>query len=269
MMLRCKFTHEPLNAEVPDGLFYVPQDNYYLANLSTPETTVKYLYSDGATSCIIVIIAGQDALKNPLVAVSHLSSHPHFLQFFHLVAKHFCGAIAVFAQGANPPDADDSKHNIISLLRWLQAHSKKPPTQQAGTGWYINQITLTLGTGHPQEDNRGCAGIDLATLTVSNQGYLFTEAQRDPTGGVQSLFSIFGLTIEPPMALHNAREAFHQKQIDRLVMQAQAYNWTDILDMTEEQVLAMCSSTPEYEAPWFYAMLRNSALYVKNYGRKI
>jgi hypothetical protein len=267
-MLNCKFVHAPPIAEIPEGLLYVPQDNYYLMNLNMP-AAVKYLYTDGATSCIILVLAGQDQQHNPLVAVAHPSSPARLLQFFRLAAKHFYGAAAVFAQGANPPDAEGSKNNISALLRWMQAHFQtQVPRSVPGIGWHLTQVTLALGAGHPQEDNRGCAGIDLATLTVSNQNYLLTEEQRDPTGGAQMLFSIFGLTVKSPMPLHNAREAFRPDELDRLVKEARIDNWTDILDMTEAQVLARYSSTPACEAPWFYAALRKSALYVKNYRHK-
>ena len=264
-MLHCKFVHEPPIAEIPDGLLYIPQDNYYLANRNAP-AAVKYLYADGATSCIMLILAGEDQQHNPLAAVSHLSSPHRLLQFFRLAAKHFCGATAVFAQGANPPEADGSKNNVSTLLRWIQTHLQEPmPRNVPGMGWYLSQATLSLGAGHPQEDNRSCAGIDLATLTVSNQGYLLTETQRDPTGGAQTLFSIFGLSVQPHIPLHNVTEAFRPDELKRLAMQARIDNWTDILDMPEAQALARYSSTPECEAPWFSATLRTSALYVKNY----
>jgi hypothetical protein len=267
-MLNCKFVHAPPIAETPEGLLYVPQDNYYLTNLNTP-AAVKYLYTDGATSCIILVLAGEDQQHNPLVAAAHLSSSARFSQFFRLAAKHFCGAVAVFAQGANPPGADAAKSNTRTLLRWIHAHLNTQEASNAhSTGWYLNQATIALGTGHPQENNRDCAGVDLATLTVSNQSYLLTEEQRDPTGGVQTLFSILGLVVEPPMVLHNVREAFRPKQIDHLVTQAHAHNWTDLLDMPKEQVLEICSSTPQDEAPWFYVALKKSALYVKNYRKE-
>lgn len=43
--------------DLPKGFYYVAQDNYYIANLNEPDKNnpEKYLYSDSATSCIIII----------------------------------------------------------------------------------------------------------------------------------------------------------------------------------------------------------------------
>ena len=51
-----KIAHEPL--QPPEGFLYIPQDNYYLADLSQVSENghIEYLYSDGATSCIIIIV---------------------------------------------------------------------------------------------------------------------------------------------------------------------------------------------------------------------
>ena len=126
-------------------------------------------------------------------------------------------------------------------------------------------IRLWKKTEVPQRNWNGCAGIDVVTGTVSTQAYHLTDTQRDPTSGVQTLFSIFGLSINPPMVLHNAAEPFLQEHIDQLVQQARAIHWTAILEMTDTQLLETYSSTPYDEIPWFCENLRVSARYVKKY----
>lgn len=259
--MKFSFVNATPDSILPPGFFYVSQDNYYIANLNEPQGTpaINYLYSDSATSCIIVVVEGKDKDNNPLFALTHLSRKERFLRFFEVVSETFCGAVSVFAQGANPPFEAASQENTQTLLDWIT--SNKTTT----ASWYINQVTLSLGQGDPQVAHRGCYGINLETIMVSNQRYDLTEEQRDPTGGEQTLFCVFGLKVTPQLVLPVAGESFTEEQLDALVAQANEENWTDILYMTKDEVLAKYSSTPEYEVPWFYASLRASALYVKNY----
>lgn len=266
--MKLKIVTELPKADLPDGFYYVGQDNYYVANLNNPNTTFpeKYLYSDSATSCIIIIVEGKDKNNNPIVALSHLSRTDRFNAFFNLVDGLFLGTASVFAQGANPPSADASKTNTGTVLKWLNSHVPPPSGgTPASMAWYLDQATLSLGLGNPQEADRGDYGIDLSNMIVTNQSFTLTDAQRDPTLGVQTLFCVFGLKVDPPLVLHHSTDSFAKADIDRLVAAANADNWTDILYMTKDEVLNKYSSTPEYEAPWFYATLRESALYVKNY----
>ena len=61
---------------LPEGFFYVDQANCVVVNVQNePEKT--YLYSDSATSCIIVIVIGQNANDECLVSLSHELTRPN------------------------------------------------------------------------------------------------------------------------------------------------------------------------------------------------
>jgi hypothetical protein len=269
--MKFKFVSTKQTADVPEGFYYVSQDNYYIANLNQPNPNrpEKHLYSDSATSCIIIIIEGKDKDSNPIVATTHLSREQRFLDFFNLAGQTFYGPASVFAQGANPPFADASIQNTATLLKWVnennKAHYDNCPPDLMKPNWYINQLTLSLGQGDPLVDDRSCYGIDLETMMVSNQYFALTDQQRDPTGGVQTLFCVFGLKIVPPAVLHQADQDFPKSQVDLLVQKAKENGWENILYMTKDEVLNKYSSTPQYEVPWFFSTLRESALFVKNY----
>lgn len=270
-------TGSPAN-RLPEGFLYVGQDNVYVANLNAPDprSPVRYLYSDSATSCIIVVVEGKDAAGNPLVALAHLSRTDRFLAFFALVAGTFVGPVNVFAQGANPPQPAvkagvatyTSLQNEQTVIQWVQANTYIPPATGPSQppAWFIQQSTLSLGLGDPNQDDRGCYGIDLGTMTVSNQAFGLTPLQRDPTGGVQTLFCVFGLQASPPIVLQPATQSFTEEQIAALVALANQAGWTSILYMTAGEVLDKYSSTPQYEAPWFYETLRMSAAFVRDYN---
>ena len=73
--------------KVPKGLLYVAQDNYCFVN---PEKTdLTYLYSDSATSCIIMIVVGVSKQGEPLVGMSHLSKKVRYEAFFQMVEERF------------------------------------------------------------------------------------------------------------------------------------------------------------------------------------
>jgi hypothetical protein len=200
------------------------------------------------------------------MALTHLSCYERFLAFFDRVDRHFSGAVSVFTIGANPPSAAPSQDNSRTVLHWIVAHTPFREGQTlAGTDWYFEQVTLALGFGLPERECSGCAGIDVRTGDVSTQAYALTETQRDPTGGVRTLFSIFGLHVNPAMVLHNVAESFSEDEVKRLVHEAERANWKALLEMTDAQILANCSSTPDDEVPWFCESLRNSARYEKEY----
>ncbi|MEO0333032.1 MAG: hypothetical protein AAF223_15345, partial [Bacteroidota bacterium] len=138
----------------------------------------------------------------------------------------------------------------------------------AAGGWYIVQSTVSLGMGNPQLKDRGCYGVDLGTMIVSNHEYALSPLQRDPTGGVQTLFCVFGLKVQPQIVLPEATRSFTDEQIAALVAAANAENWTSILKMTKDEVLNKYSSTPQFEAPWFYESLRDSAKFVQRYNNQ-
>ncbi|RNC85693.1 MAG: hypothetical protein ED557_02670 [Balneola sp.] len=265
-------TNNPPKDVLPNGFYYISQDNYYIANLNSPnpENPEKYLYSDSATSCIIIIVEGKDKANNPIIALAHLSRTERFHRFFEIVGENFIGACNVFAQGANPPqpavkgDSTDytSLQNTQTTVDWINNNIYVPNQQKEPPAWYFEECTLALGQGNPQIDDRGCYGIDLTTMIVSNQRYELTEEQRDPTGGVQVLFCVFGLQVNPPIVLPLSTDGFTDEQIDLLVQKANSESWTDILYMTKDEVLNKYSSTPQYEVPWFFDSLRISAQYV-------
>ena len=258
-----------ISTVLPAGLQYVPQDNYYLADLSVPETSlpVSYLYSDGATSCIIVIVVGQKkaSATNTLVALAHLSRQETFEAFFELVEQRFFGEIALYAQGANPPEINDEMGDILTneqiLKTWVDKLALSIPDQNLR----VTQQILALGEGSPLVHNRDCLGIDLKTLQVSKQRLPVTETHRDGQDGLQTLFSLFGQELQPPLMLRPANQLFTKRQIIDLVTIAFHYNWIDILPMSDEEMLHYFSTTPQYEVPWFCDALRQSALYVKHH----
>lgn len=254
------------NLPIPQGFYYVDQDNYIIANLNQPNAInpEQYLYSDSATSCIIVVVEGLDADSNPIVALTHLSRLDRFETFFGIVGETFVGKVNVFAQGANPSDAQDSQANSDTLLAWIDANR----TGKAGSSaqWFIENVTLALGMGNPQEDHRGTYGIDLVTMTVSNDAFDLTLVDRDPTGGLQILYCVFGLQVTPSIRLHHAGTPFTTEEIALLVAEANLpkNNWISFLYKTPAEILKL-SSTPTCEVPWFFAELRAAAMYVKNH----
>lgn len=277
--MKLRFTTNPPKKTLPEGFYYISQDNYYIANLNEPDSKnpEKYLYSDSATSCIIIIVEGKDKDNNPIVALAHLSRLQRFHRFFKIISENFVGACSVFAQGGNPPQPVvkgtktdyTSLQNIQTTIDWVNSNIYVPDANmQHASSWYIEQSTLALGQGNPQVDDRGCYGIDLTTMIVSNQCYQLTEEQRDPTGGLQVLFCVFGLKITPQIILPLSTDEFTPGQVELLVEKAKGEGWTNILTMTKDDVLENYSSTPEYEAPWFFYSLRESAKYVLTYSNK-
>jgi hypothetical protein len=259
-----RFHDRKRNLPIPKGFYYVDQDNYYIANLNKPNANnpEQYLYSDSATSCIIVIVEGLDTDSNPIVALTHLSRPERFATFFEIVEKTFLGPVNVFAQGANPSDAAASQTNSEILLAWIE----KNRTSAVPATWSIANVTLSLGLGNPQKEDRGTYGIDLVTMTVSNDSFDLTLLDRDPTGGLQILYCVFGLQVTPPVRLHHRGTPFTDEEIRLLVAEANLpnNNWVSFLNKTQAEILTL-SSTPTCEVPWFYAEVRSAALYVKNH----
>ena len=260
----------------PKGFLYVGQDNYYIG---PKDGTAMYLYSDSATSCVIVIIEGKNEAGQPIVALTHLSRLERFQTFFNLIETKFVGEIAVFAQGANPshlsnnPNDTTSLRNTNSLLTWINSHTSTdkegnieiPPADTYKHKFYIKSLTLSLGLGNPQKDDRGCFGIDLSTMIVSNKRFSLTLEDRDSTGGQQTLFCVFGLKVNPQIHLHYVLSDFSKEEVDVLVIAAKKDKWEGIAKMTDAEILDNYSSTPQYEAPWFCDTMRESSNYVINY----
>ena len=255
------WTHEPPHTELPEGFLYVGQDNFYVGprNSEWP----RCIYSDSATSCIILILEGYGRDKQPLIALTHLSCAERFWAFSDIADQHFQGPVALFALGANPPGADSSKHNSRLLLDWIHRHQPRRHAEIPRTSaWYFEQTTLALGFRVPEKERSGCAGIDAQTGIVSTQAYALTDAQRDSTGGVQTLFSIFGLMLDPPLVLHDATQDFSSEEIEELIHAAKDAHWENIMQMDAGQIPNLFSSTPDDELPWFSDTIRASAEYV-------
>lgn len=271
----------PKTNKLPKGFLYVGQDNFYVGDAH--DETIRYLYSDSATSCIIIVLEGKDENGKDIVALSHLSRIERFHSFFDKVNNHFHGEVAAFVQGANPPqpllnattnDLDyTSLRNARMVTDWLTQHTPSnehneiiiPPDQSYTFNWYIKQSTISLGLGNPTFCHRGCYGINLNDMTVSNHQFDLTLNDRDQTGGLQTLFCVFGLKVKPQIVLHNVLEEFTDAQKEKLVNQAHEENWEDIADLTDEEILKKYSSTPEYEASWFCDTMRESSNYVINH----
>lgn len=243
---------------LPAGFFYVNQDNYCLVR--TRDSAHRYLYSDGATSCVIIILQGRDAEGNDIALLAHVSNPNRIDALFRLVAATFVGPVAVWAQGANPPSAEASVCNARILMRWLSKHAQ--PERASGQGerpWFFDQVHLAIGHGDPVAEELHAFGFDLERGAVSRRIVRLTPEQRDPTGGMQALFSMFGQQLEPRVLLWNAEEPFPWPLQCSLVEAARKAHWERLVRMSDEEILYVCSTTPTCEVPWLAPALRASA----------
>jgi hypothetical protein len=107
-------------------------------------------------------------------------------------------------------------------------------------------------------------GVDLATSVVSNNSFVLDDTQRDPSGGLQTLVSLFGAELQPSINLRLAHQPFSHSQTKQLLYLALQYQWLDILAMSDQDILHNFSSTPHCEVAWFCDALRQSAQYVQS-----
>lgn len=243
---------------LPPGFFYVNQDNYCLVR--TRDSAHRYLYSDGATSCIIVVLRGQDAGGEDIALLSHVSDPQRIDALFRMMSATFVGPVAVWAQGANPPSAEASVCNARILMRWLSKHAQREQAAgQAGLPWFFDQVHLAIGQGDPIADELHAFGFDLDRGAVSRRVLPLTPAQRDPTGGMQALFSIFGHQLGPRLQIWNAEEPFPWSLQRSLVELARKAHWERLARMSDEEILYVCSTTPTCEVQWLAPALRASA----------
>ncbi len=283
--MRIRINRHPVLEKMSKDVFYVPQDNYEIVNIGQP-LAWNQLYCDSATSCIVVIVTGTSKEGWPAVAISHLSRPDRFDRFLQLVEETFADDISFFAHGANPPQPGckdgqtdyTALRNLNIVNQWVLAHSI---CCDGAVSPLITQATLLFGEGDPskEENNLDCYGIDLsdpAQPVVSNRRFELDLDDRDHSGGLQSIFCSYGLKIDPPVVLVCASKAFDlstpgslARNKPHLVAAAHADNYESYENMTDAEILAQCSSTPDAEVPWFCDTIRESAKYVRlNYKPK-
>ena len=133
---------------MPD-LFYVPQGAFAVARSGMADGP-ELLYADGATSCIVALVTGQDAAGTPTVLLTHLDTPEATRHLFEVVlGSVFVGPIILTARGASPPDLPWSKVSVAVLVLSV-----------AGSGdqaWQIERAELQLGEQSPG----GWLGFDL------------------------------------------------------------------------------------------------------------
>ncbi len=246
-------------------VIYVSQDNFYIADLDSSKD-ITY-YCDSATSCIVLISIGYSCYFEKHVAViSHLSRPGRFDNYFSKVKTIFgCDELVkVYAAGANPPDRytreggeDDTTalRNATQVSKWVSSGSIR-----------LDQVSLKFGQGNPAiyTNNLDCYSLVCSsdgTLDITNSRIYLTNEQRDPTGGVQTLFCMYG----DQNVIRNQSSDFTNDEIEKYVSEAHSNNLEQAVDMSDKEILATYSSTPEYEVPWFCDSIRQAAMYVKNY----
>ncbi|MCL1876586.1 hypothetical protein FWF74_00885 [Candidatus Saccharibacteria bacterium] len=241
---------------------YVSQDNYLFCR---PETDkLGYIYSDSATSCIILVVVGKDKAGETLVALAHLSQKARFEAFFEMIEREFAGGVAIYAQGANP--ASEAVENANILSNWIAEKTRHSNDQTATSEMFIEQCMIALGLSD-SDAGFGQYGVNVDPraanyLKVSNKYFEITPEIRDPEGGVQTLFCIFGM---PELVLHDAKIPFTAQEKDMLIEKARKANWTKLLEYKKDELLQKCSTTPDFEPAWFCDALIESAKLVRDY----
>lgn len=254
----------------PEGFLYVAQANYALAPMFQ-RTGPRYLYSDSATSCIIVIGQGLNSQGAWIASIAHLDSAACIKAYFEEVLdKTYVGQVYIYAQGANPPDDSSSKENASALTGCLNERTG------GRFPWTPDVRHMGLGEGDPRIKDRGDYGISIVPEVpiVSTQPFSLELPERDPTGGEQTLFCIIRRQMNPPIQLRDAQKAFEPSLVAQLVKIAATYQkdpnnpktaFTYLINLTSEEVRATWSTTPQYEAPWFSDELKQSCCYTRVY----
>lgn len=254
----------------PDGFLNVNQANYAVVPMFQ-QSGVRYLYSDSATSCIIVIAMGANSRGQSLASLAHLDSPACIQAYFDTVLdKTYSGPVYIYAQGANPPDDTCSKDNAAALEACLDQR------QRGSYGWTPDIQHLGLREGDPRVKDRGDYGVSIGPEVpiVSTQPFNLELLDRDATGGVQTLFCIMRRRMEPPIQLRDAQTPFSDALVAQLVDIAAKYRkdpadpktaFTYIINLTSEEVCNGWSTTPQYEAPWFADELKQSCCFTRVY----
>ena len=240
---------------------YVDQGNYVIIPLDNPQG-ISTIYSDSATSCIIVVALGTLMAGENGVSVAHLDSPECINNFFELLKEKYSSNVQIYAQGANPEKNSVSQNNASALNAALSA-----------AGSLIIEQKLFLLEGDPRKENRGDWGISIDSNgkpTVTNQPYTLELPDRDPTCGGQSIYCILRRQETPPVQLRNALSPFTLNELVELVKLALAYQkdssdpktaFTNIINMQNEEILNTWSTTPEFEAPWFSDQLKQASCF--------
>lgn len=262
--------YELVVTEDSPDYFYVSQDNFVICSVNTVKPI--RLYADSATSCVIIIAIG----ANGKICMSHLSRPGRFKMFFDVIKRVLTGEIEIFAAGANPPEPIDTGNGSFNYTALRNAYivthwaGQFTPTTENACG-DIKRLTLRLGEGDPsiKENNLDCLGILTASQTspntvINNERIELTQEERDPTGGIQTLFCIYG----NPDYTMNALETFTPTEVDLLVQLARRDNLQSAADMTDDEILHTYSSTPGCEVAWFADSIRQAANFVKSYTMK-
>lgn len=252
----CRLTDAPRQVQLPSQFFYVSQDNYLVVPVHSGSAP-RYLYSDSATSCVIVVMQGHDQHGEEIVFFTHTSGGIRSERMFEVIDNTFVGPVNVWAQGANPPEASSSHTNIVMINSWLEDHA-----QPDSSAWYVNQAECYLGQGDPRFCNRGEFGVDLHLGVISNRSFELESNHRDPTGGLQSLFTLFGRHVQPKLLVWDASHSFPHSATHQMVDAAWDAGWTVLLDLDSDTILRHCSTTPDYEPDWFVDTLLQSAQFV-------
>lgn len=244
-------------------IYYISQDNYYMADILNLSNT-KF-YCDSATSCIVIIVVGYSAKEQKtLAAISHLSRPGRFDNFFSLIQETFSGEVDVYASGANPPypcEKIDHSFDYTALRNATQV------SEWVSSGTLnIKLASLKFGQDNPSiyTKNLDCFSIAYNMekgIEVTNNRIYLTVQERDPSGGVQTLFCIFG----NPDKIRLQSDPFREEEVRDLVAKALADGFDKAADMSDEEILATYSSTPDYEVPWFCSTIREAGNYVKKY----
>jgi hypothetical protein len=254
----------------PSGFLYVDQANYAIAPMFQT-SGVRYLYSDSATSCIIVIAQGLDRRGVWMASLAHLDSADCIQAYFDdILDSTYVGSVYIYAQGANPPDDVSSKENAAALTQCL--------TDRSGGrySWTPDIQHLGLGEGDPRVKDRGDYGISIAPEVpiVSAQPFSLELLDRDLTGGAQVLFCIMRRHMKPPIQLRDAQTPFDDRLVAQLASIAATYQkdpkdprtaFTYIINLMDQEVRSTWSTTPEYEATWFSDELKQSCCFTRVY----
>ena len=157
---------------------YVDQGNYLTLPLPGDNQPAFTMYSDSATSCIIVVVVGATHDGSIATTLAHLDSPERIEAFFTVVDRRYARVTQLVGQGANPPDNSTATQNAAAL---------NSQVTQRGI-----DATLFLREGDPREQNLGDFGARVAAdnVTVTNQPYTLSLTERDPTCGAQTAYCI-------------------------------------------------------------------------------